>query len=175
MLKRCQSYNTILLNDTIYRRPPSKEVVAQFWNLYKTYVSRPSDAAKLDEMAVHLASALLVVIPWAGSFLPPTQENRTMLSNLLRGYILAVEGRSGWRLEVDPRLLISFYVHSTNQAFLPLKFPIFRWPNQAKIVATRKYKIGDVLQIEGFTAPLTEREERLLAQEGRLFSVGHGK
>ena len=50
---------------------------------------------------------------------------------------------------------------------------IFRWPNQAKVVATKKYKAGDTLVgMEGFTAPLSEREEYILEQEGRLFSVG---
>ena len=58
-------------------------------------------------------------------------------------------------------------------AFLLFNFP-FRWPNQARIVATKKYKVGDTLEgLEGFTAPLTEKEEGILEQEGRLFSVGH--
>ena len=54
---------------------------------------------------------------------------------------------------------------------------IFRWPNQAKVVATKKYRAGDKLVVleglEGFTAPLSKREEEILEQEGRLFSVGH--
>ena len=64
----------------------------------------------------------------------------------------------------------------TYLAFLLFNLPIFRWPNQAKVVATKKYRAGHTLVgLEGFTAPLSEREEYILEQEGRLFSVGFGK
>ena len=64
----------------------------------------------------------------------------------------------------------------TYLAFLLFNLPIFRWPNQAKVVATKKYKPGDDLEgLEGYTAPLSKREEEMLEQLGRLFSVGHGE
>ena len=64
----------------------------------------------------------------------------------------------------------------TYLAFLLFNLPIFRWSNQAKVVATKKYKAGDHLEgLEGYTAPLSKREEEMLEKLGRLFSVGFGK
>ena len=48
----------------------------------------------------------------------------------------------------------------------------FRLLNQAKVVATRDYRVGDNLEgLEGFCAPLTSEEEGILRNAGRLFSV----
>ena len=65
----------------------------------------------------------------------------------------------------------------TYLAFLLFNLPIFRWPNQAKIVATKEYSAGEDLEgLEGYTAPLSKSEEEILEQLGRLFSVGqHGE
>ena len=72
--------------------------------------------------------------------------------------------------------LQTFINIKTYLAFLLFNLPIFRWPNQAKVVATKKYKAGDDLEgLEGYTAPLSKREEQMLEQLGRLFSVGHGE
>ena len=48
----------------------------------------------------------------------------------------------------------------------------FRLLNQAKVVATRDYRVGDNLEgLEGFCAPLTSEEEGISRKAGRLFSV----
>ena len=81
----------------------------------------------------------------------------------------------GW-LEVVNLFLYTTINIKTYLAFLLFNLPIFRWPNQAKVVATKKYKPGDDLEgLEGYTAPLSKREEEMLEQLGRLFSVGHGE
>ena len=61
---------------------------------------------------------------------------------------------------------------SLNQLNLVLKKFFFRCPNQAKVVATRDYRVGDNLEgLEGFCAPLISEEEGILRKAGRLFSV----
>ena len=61
---------------------------------------------------------------------------------------------------------------SLNQLNLVLKKFFFRCLNQAKVVATRDYRVGDNLEgLEGFCAPLISEEEGILRKAGRLFSV----
>ena len=147
-------------------------MIDKFWHFF--HFSPPTDASNLAGKATKLATKMIEV-SWVADFLPPSDpRSRRMLADVLKGYILAVEGKSGWKLEVDSRLKQIFYIPplKTDSAFLLFNFP-FRWPDQARIVATKKYKIGDTLVgLEGFTAPLTKNEEGILEQQGKLFSVG---
>ena len=154
-------------------------MIVQFRHLYEDHIRGHTAAPNLADRALHLASALLGTIQWVASFLPPSPTSRRMLASILEGYIVAVEGGSGWKLEVDSRFSICFFIQpsiKTYLAFLLSNLSILRAPNQAKIVATKKYKIGNHLEgLVGFTAPLTKTEEEILQEAGRLFSVGHGK
>ena len=85
------------------RGPPSEEIVAQFWRLYKEHVTYPTAARLVADKATNLASGILGAISWARHFLHPIPTTKSMLANVLKGYILAMEESCGWKLEVDKR------------------------------------------------------------------------
>ena len=108
------------------------------------------------------------------SFLPLIQEAEECwpTSSMPTYWQWRVNRAGSWRSTQGYKLVFYIQPFKTHLAFLLFNFP-FRWPNQARIVATKKYKIGDTLVgLEGLTAPLTKNEEGILEQQGKLFSVG---
>ena len=130
--------------------PPARNIQDLLVRSFKHHTRGKKGTRPIREQARSLATEIMGAIRWAQSFVPPSKASVDLLSNLLEGYIVAVNETAGWALEVDDR-----------------------WENQAKVVATREFKQGEIIpHLEGIRAPLTEQEEKILEKTGRDFSVG---
>ena len=98
-MRVCYYYLNVVISS---RGTPPKDVINKFWQIFNEHRTA---ASSLADKALHISTGILDQIPWAAAFLPPSDpRSRRMLADLLHAYILAVEGKSGWKLEIDSRL-----------------------------------------------------------------------
>ena len=98
-MRVCYYYLNVVISS---RGTPPKDVINKFWQIFNEHRTA---ASSLADKALHISTGILEQIPWAAAFLPPSDpRSRRMLADLLHAYILAVEGESGWKLEIDSRL-----------------------------------------------------------------------
>ena len=140
----------IYTNKTNNPGPPADNIKDLLVRSFKHHTRGKKGTRPIRVQARSLATEIMGAIRWAQSFVPPSKASVDLLSNLLEGYIVAVNETAGWALEVDDR-----------------------WENQAKVVAKREFKQGEIIpHLDGLRATLTEQEEDTLRRTGRDFSVG---